>query len=57
MTLEELAEILKKAGFKDIEINTQTVSPEYAREWGFEIDIEKYLDNHIRTSSIYAYKK
>lgn len=57
MTLEKLTDVLEKAGFTDFVIDTKTVSPEYAREWGFEIDIEKYLDDYIRSSTFSAYKR
>ncbi|MDY2793797.1 hypothetical protein [Peptostreptococcus porci] len=47
---------MKKSGFVDIVIDTRTVSPEYAKEWGFELDINQYLKDYIRTSSLSAYK-
>ncbi|WP_207719000.1 hypothetical protein [Peptostreptococcus russellii] len=55
--MDKLTNILKNAGFTDFVIDTKMVSPEYAREWGFEIEIEKYLDDYIRSSTFSAFKR
>lgn len=52
--MDRLHEILKNAGFRDIDIDTSVVSDEYAAKWGLqgEIDLKAYL----RNSTITAYK-
>ena len=49
-TYEELEAILRKAGFKNIDIETKEVSDEYAKKWGVEIDLKEYLMSAITTA-------
>lgn len=53
LTLEKLQNIIKQAGFIEIDIETKEVTPEYAAKWGIEeVDLQYYL----RSSIITAYK-
>lgn len=52
ISLEEIKEILNKAGFKDISIEVNEVSDEYARKWGYGLEIKHYIGN----GDILAYK-
>lgn len=54
MTLDRLHEILENAGFRDIDIDTEFVSDEYASKWG--LDTELNLKHYLRNSTITAYK-
>lgn len=53
ITLDKLKAIIQKAGFTEIDIESNTVTPEYAAKWGIkEVDLQYYL----RSSIITAYK-
>lgn len=54
MTLDRLHEILENAGFRDIDIDSEFVSDEYASKWG--LDTELNLKHYLRNSTITAYK-
>ena len=50
--VEELENIVKMAGFQDVEITTKHVSQEYEERWGRELTIGEY----IMSSSVTARK-
>lgn len=50
--LEEVNNILIETGFKDIEIKLNEVTDEYARKWGYGLQIKEY----IGSADIVAYK-
>lgn len=53
VTLDRLIEILKNAGFVNIDIDTKDVTDEYAAKWGIT---EVNLKDYIRSSTITAFK-
>ncbi len=52
ISLEEIRETLGSVGFKDIDIQLNEVTDEYARKWGYGLGIKKYIGN----ADIIAYK-
>ena len=52
ISLEEIKEILENVGFKDIDIQLNEVTDEYARKWGYGLEIKEYIGN----ADILAYK-
>lgn len=52
--IEDLEEILRNAGFVEIDIDTKKVSPEYATKWTDEHNEE--LSEYMRSSIVTAYK-
>ena len=52
ISLEEIKEILVAAGFRDIDIAFDEVTDEYARKWGYGLEIKQYIGN----AEILAYK-
>lgn len=52
LSLEKIEQILKGVGFKNIEINLNEVTDEYARKWGYGLGIKEY----IGSGEIIAYK-
>ena len=52
IALEELERILEDTGFKDIGIQLNEVSDEYAKKWGYGLKIKEYIGN----ADIIAYK-
>ncbi|MGO1369046.1 MAG: hypothetical protein ACTHVE_08280 [Senegalia sp. (in: firmicutes)] len=52
ISLEEIKEILKNTGFKDIFIDLNEVTDEYARKWGYGLKIKEYIGR----AEILAYK-
>ena len=44
--------MLKEIGFKDIDIQLDEVTDEYARKWGYGLEIKEYIGN----ADIIAYK-
>ncbi len=45
--------MLTNTGFKDIDIQLNEVTDEYARKWGYGLSIKQYIGN----ADIIAYKK
>lgn len=52
LSLEEISEILKQCGFRDIEILISEVSDSYANKWGHGPGIKDF----IASGDILAYK-
>lgn len=52
ISLEEIRNILIDRGFKDVSIELNEVSDEYARKWGYGLKIKEYIGN----GNILAYK-
>lgn len=52
LSLEKIEQILKGVGFRNIEINLNEVTNEYARKWGYGLGIKEY----IGSGEILAYK-
>ncbi len=50
--LEDIKGMLKEIGFKDIDIQLDEVTDEYARKWGYGLEIKEYIGN----ADIIAYK-
>lgn len=44
--------MLTNTGFKDIDIKLNEVTDEYARKWGYGLEIKRYIGN----ADIVAYK-
>ena len=52
ISLEKIQEILESIGFRNIEIQLNEVTDEYARKWGYGLKIKEY----ITSGDILAYK-
>lgn len=50
--LEDIKEMLREVGFKDVDIHLNEVTDEYARKWGYGLEIKDYIGN----ADIIAYK-
>ncbi|MDO5017691.1 MAG: hypothetical protein Q4E02_00150 [Lagierella massiliensis] len=53
VTLDRLKEILVNTGFKNIDIEANVVTDEYASKWGID---EVNLKDYLLSSTITAYK-
>lgn len=52
ISLEEIKNLLRLVGFRNIDIELNEVSDEYARKWGYGLEIKQYIAN----ADIVAYK-
>lgn len=52
ISLEEIQNMLENIGFRDIDIELNEVTDEYARKWGYGLSIKQYIAN----ADIIAYK-
>ena len=52
ISLDEIREMLTNTGFKNIDIQLNEVTDEYARKWGYGLSIKQYIGN----ADIIAYK-
>ncbi len=50
--MEEIKQMLGNTGFRDIDIQLNEVTDEYARKWGYGLMIKQYIGN----ADIIAYK-
>lgn len=41
--MEELEKIIEKSGFKNIKILVDEVTDEYAKKWGYGLEIKNYI--------------
>jgi len=42
-SVEEIKKYLKKAGFSDIEVETEKVSEEYAKQWSHDLNVGEFV--------------
>ena len=50
-SVEELEEIIRSAGFENIEIQTKPVSKEYEERWGRGLSVGEYIMSSAITAS------
>lgn len=51
LTLDKLANIIRQAGFSQVQIHYQPVSDPYAQKWGIEeVNLKEYLYNSMITA-------